>query len=416
MNNLYLKRKRSRENLLLTFLIIFKSTQASVLAFSPITTILVLMYAMYIFRKRKLKVDKVIIPFVLIYILVQFLYLFSFGANDFYLSTYILIKLIYAYLTIKCLAMDFFACYEKIIYKLAFISIPLFLLQLVNYDLLFKIIGFFQNNIPFLENRNDRFANSIFFTMESHGSIFRNSGFAWEPKGFVNFLVIAVIINLVNHNFKFNKRLIVLLIAVLTTTSTTGYLITFVLIPLFYIVNKRSSKVILFLFAMVPVLILVISLDFGVSKIQKEIDGRDEYKELLVDNRKFESRSLGRFPSFIVDFNDAVKRPFFGYGYNRDERTQSKYTKLVRVNGMSDHFATFGFVGFFLLLLTYYKGLRNYIRAYNLKFTWVLMIIIMSIYFASTLTSHPFWMMFYFLFLVKMDGDVLKEKYKKLFK
>jgi len=407
---------KTRENLLLTFLIIFKSTQASVLAFTPETTILCLLYAAYVFWKRGLKLDKFFIPFVLIYSLIQCYYYVSFGDNDFYLGFYILLKLVYAYLTIKCVGMDFFACYEKVVYKLAFISLPLFVIQLIDYDALFKVVGILQTNIPFLEYRNDRLANCIVFTLESHGSITRNSGFAWEPKGFANFLVIAILINLVNNRFRYNKRFLILALALITTTSTVGYLIFFVLIPGLYVFNSKSSKRFLFVIAAIPVVAGILSLDFGLSKIQKEYDGRNEYKELLADEREFEQRSLGRFPSFMLDLQDALKRPLFGYGYNRDERTQSDYTKLVRVNGVSDYFATHGFVGFFLLILTYYKSFKSFLSNHNYSGAWIIMLIIISIYFASTLTSHPFWMIFHFMFLVKMDPRLLVNKYQTMFR
>ena len=181
-------------------------------------------------------------------------------------------------------------------------------------------------------------------------------------------------------------------------------------------INSKSSKRFLFMFATIPIFAVILSLDLGISKIQKEIDGRHEYKELLADTREFKTRSLGRFPSFIVDFNDAVKRPFFGYGSNRAQRTQSAYTKLVRVNGVSDHFSTNGFVGFFLLLITYYKSFKAYLKCYNYSGAWVVMLIIITIYFASTLTSHPFWMIFYFMFLIKMNPSTLLHKYQLMFR
>jgi hypothetical protein len=374
------------------------------------------MYAAYVFWKRKMKLNKFVIPLVIGYVLVQCYYFVSFGTNDFYLGFYILLKLLYAYFTIRCVGMDFFGAYEKIVYKLALVSLPLFVIQLIDYNTLFKIIGLIQNNIPFLAYRNDRLANSIFFTLESHGSVYRNSGFAWEPKGFANFLIIAILINLINNRFNYNRRLLILGVALITTTSTLGYLILFGLIPLFYMINSRSSKRYLLLLAIIPITAGVLSLDFGLSKIEKEFEGRFEYKELLEDEREFEYRSLGRFPSFLVDLDDALKRPFFGYGYNRDQRTQSAYTKLVRVNGMSDYFATHGFVGFFLLLLTYYKSFKLYLDNCGYTGTWVIILMISFIYFASTLTSHPFWMVFHFMFAVKMDPQSLSNRYRSTFK
>ncbi|SMD44065.1 hypothetical protein SAMN00777080_2680 [Aquiflexum balticum DSM 16537] len=403
MASLFLSHKTYRENFILVGLILFKSTQASVLAFVPETTVMALIYASWVFYKRRLKVDNFIFILIYIYLALNLYYFISFKENDFFLSIYILIKMIYAYLTIKCVGASFFSIFEKITYYLALISLPLFIFQLLNYDLLFRLVGILQNNILYLEFRNDRFANFFIFTMESHGSILRNSGFAWEPKGFANFLVLAMLINLLNNNFKINRRFLIFSIALLTTTSTTGFIIAFAILPQIYIINvKRINKIVL-LPVLIFVLIFVLNLDLGYKKIDKEIAGRYEYKELLEDAREFETRSLGRFPSFIVDFNDFIKRPIFGYGFNATERTQSEYTKLVRVNGISDLLAIYGLFGFLLISIAHYKSLNNYLRYYRLKGKALIFLMFAFIYFASTLTSHPFWMMFYFFYLIKLN-------------
>ena len=415
MSNLFFSHKVYRENFILVALILFKSTQASVLAFAPETTIIVFIYAYWVFYKRRLKFDKIIIVVIFIFASLNIYYLISFGQNDFFLSFYILLKIIYAYLTIKIVKGSFFSIFEKITFYLALISLPLFIIQLLNYDLLFKFVGILQNNISFLEFRNDRFANIFIVTMESHGSIFRNSGFAWEPKGFANFLVLAMLINLLNNKFRINRRFLVFTIALLSTTSTTGFIIAFAILPLIYIINVERVNKIALLPVLSMVLLFVLNLDLGYKKIEKEISGRDEYKELLDDTREFEARSLGRFPSFIVDFNDFVKRPMFGYGFNPEERTQSEYTKLVRVNGISDLLATYGLFGFLLVSMAHYKSLRNYLNCYRLKGKVLVFLMFVVIYFASTLTSHPFWMMFYFLYLVKLNPFELPILNKLIF-
>ena len=410
--NSYLESKKYRQNLFLIGLIILKSTQASVLAFSPITTVLCFLYAWYVFIYRGCKFDKLIFQFVLVYVVINLCYYISLGSNNFVLAFYVLIKFLYAYMTIKIVQEDFFPIYEKIIYYLAFISLPLFVIQLINYKALFAVIGIVQNNIDFLNYRNDRFANLFFFTLESHGSVFRNSGFAWEPKGFANFLVLAILINVLNQGFKFNKRLIVFLLALITTTSTTGYLITFFLIPMFYLYNSKIKSSLLMFFLLVPISLFVLSLDFGYEKIKREIKGRDEYIELLEDDREFESRSLGRFPSLMVDVKDFLKKPIIGYGFNSDKRTQSAYTKLVRVNGFSDLLATFGAIGIIFFAYSYFKAFKSYISVFNYKGVFIILIIFFVIYFASTLTTHPFWLMLCFLFLINWDSDKIKLKYK----
>ncbi|MCR9014771.1 O-antigen ligase family protein [Aquiflexum gelatinilyticum] len=400
------------ENFILVCLIVFKSTQASVLAIAPETTIIVLIYSGWIFYKRRIKIDQFILVLVGLYFALNLFYYISFGSNNFFLSFYILLKMLYAYITIKIVRESFFAIYEKLIYFLVLVSLPLFLFQLINYELLFKIVGVLQNNISILEYRNDRLANIFIFTLESNGSLTRNSGFAWEPKGFSNFLLIAILINLVSNRFSINKRLIVFYLAIVTTLSTTGFLVAFVIFPIFFVLNTKSKKIVFYFLFFSALAIYVLSLEIGYEKIKREIDGRDRYIELLEDTREFETRSLGRFPSFILDFNDFLKRPVFGYGFNREERTQSEYTKLVRVNGVSDILAVYGIVGFSIIFYFTYKSFSSYLKIYNSRGSYLILSMVGVIYFASALTSHPFWMIFYFLFSINLRSYNLKCLYE----
>jgi hypothetical protein len=415
MKGLFWSHKVYRENFILVGILILKSTQASIIAISPVTTIIALLYSGWIAYKRRIKIDSFIFGLGFFYFALNIFYLASFGSNDFYLSFYIFLKLIYAYLTIKIVRESFFGIYEKIIYVLALVSLPLFLVQLINYDVVFNLVGFVNKTIPFLEYRSDRLANLYIFTLESHGSITRNAGFAWEPKGFANFLLVAIAFNLILNNFKLNKRLIIFYVALITTLSTTGLIVGFILIPIFFFINSKKSRSIKLLpLAIIPA-VYFLSLDIGFEKIKKEIEGRDRYIELLEDTREFEARSLGRFPSFIVDFNDFLKRPLFGYGFNREERTQSEFTKLVRVNGLSDILATYGLFGFSIIFLSTYKSFVTPLKLLDLKGNVILLGIILVIYFASALTSHPFWMMFYFLHAINLNKQNLRLSYHLTF-
>ena len=392
-----------KENFLITLLLLFKSSQASVLAFSPITTILFLIIVLVIFKNRKLKVDRLFINFSIIYFITLIVYFASFGWFDFTLSIYIYLKFLYAYLSIKIVGFSFFKNFQKIVYYGALISIPLFIIQLLFFDLLFDIVGIFQNNISFLSYRNNRFANIFFFSIEGYGAKLRNSGFMWEPKGYANILILAIIFNLIQNKFKLlNKRILVYLIALLTTFSTTGYLIFFTVLPLFFVVNKSIGVKMFSLIIIITGIFYISKLDFMFEKIKYESTLFNHHEKLLNQRKSYEggSISLGRIGSLVVDFNDFIKRPIFGYGYQRSERTQSEYVKLVRVNGFSDILATYGSVGIMFLLYSYNLLFKKLLRLYNLKGAYILLLSIFIIYFASAVTSHVFWMSLLFLHLV----------------
>tara|TARA_Y100000813_G_scaffold105483_1_gene75336 strand:- start:9982 stop:10923 length:942 start_codon:yes stop_codon:yes gene_type:complete len=309
---------------------------------------------------------------------------------------------LYAYLSIKNIGLDFFKNIVKIGYYGAIISLTFFFFQIINYDLTFKFVGFLQNSFDFLSFRNESFANNILFTVNSSAE-FRNSGFMWEPKGFANFLIISIFFQLVIGSFKvFNKKMLIMLIALITTFSTTGFIALFSLL-IFYFLNKNLKTSLIFF----PIFILFSSIiffnsDFLYDKIVYELSLTKEYENLLYQKKDYKDDvySLGRTGSFIVDINDLKNRPFFGYGFTRENRTQSDFVKLIRVNGLSDLLAVYGIVGFILYFYMHHIFLKKMQNQLNFKFAPIILITLIIIYTASTLTSHPLWMSFLFLSLV----------------
>tara|TARA_B100001121_G_C18686581_1_gene620986 strand:+ start:639 stop:1652 length:1014 start_codon:yes stop_codon:yes gene_type:complete len=326
---------------------------------------------------------------------------------DILLTGYNYLKFLYAYLSIKVIGYNFIKYIVNIAYYGSIISFPFYILQLLNYDLAFNLVGFFQNSFDFLSWRNDQMANNIIFTINSDGAL-RNSGFMWEPKGFANFVTIAIIFRLFMNNLVLNdKKILVLVLAVISTFSTTGILVLFLILT-FYFINKKA----IVLLSIFPIFLIIsynlfINSEILYKKILYEISLENEYK-MLLDKKDYESDvySLGRIGSLIVDFNDFLKKPIFGYGFTRENRTQSAYVKLVRVNGFSDLLAVYG-LGIFLFFYRYYVFLKL-LNTKKYKFLSILLISIICIYFASTLTGHPFWTSLLFLSLVIPNKNNLK--------
>ena len=392
--------KIKRENYLLLALIIFLSARANIIALHYSMLIIVFCYTTWLFIKRGREFQFSIMLLAGVYLLSLLVYYLSFGWVDVLRSLRMLLIFGMAYMAVRILGKNFLIGYERIVYYLAIVSIILFPLQLLAYNEMFKVVDLFSNIIPNFGGRlNLSFSNIIIFSINGDGAL-RNSGFAWEPKGFGNFLIIAIVINLVQNRFRINKRLVVFVLAVLTTFSTVAYLILFFLIPFFILLNTNKSYIFFFLPFVIVALILSIQLPFMQKKIELEWKNRYAYKELLNDSRFVNmERSLGRLPSLMLDVNDFLKRPVFGYGFQKKERTQSVYVDLVRVNGLSDWLAVFGTVGFLYLLLAHYYGFRKYLRHYNMKGQTILVAIILCIYFATNLMTFPFWTMLMFLFI-----------------
>jgi len=345
--------------------------------------------------------DKYTVSILIIYPIISFFYFLIFNTLEVFLSIRMFILLIMTIWILKLMRYNFLFTFEKILYFLTIIALIFYPVQLLSPDKTLILVSNISEYIPLTE-KDEEMKSFLIWGMDVDGGI-RNSGFAWEPKAFVNFLILGIIIRLIQNNLNFkDKRILIYTLAAITTLSTTGYLILFGLIPLFILFNKSPDKFFIYLIPATLIFIYIMQLDFMWDKIKMEWEGRYEYEKLLSDSRTFSKRSLGRTPSMMVDLIDFSKQPILGFGMQRDLRTQSVYTKLVRVNGLTDWIASFGIIGIILFIFGHYYGFKKYLSIYNLSGASILVVIIAVIYFATTVTTHLFWLCLMFLFTIQL--------------
>jgi len=398
-----MKIKKTTTNYLLTWIVVFITAMGNAITISNITLVMAMLFTMFIFFHRKEKIDRGFIYFTIVYFLILTIYIIKFHYVDLRgFREYI--KFIYAYMFIKLVYKDFFRLYTNIVYKLALISLPLYALQLVDYDMMKVFIGVIDHNIPFLDYREGWYENLFFFTLNDNG-MFRNSGFAWEPKGFGTFLTLAFMFNLFLNRFKFfDKKNIVYLLAMATTLSTATYVVFLVAVIPFFLSNKKITIRLFAFITVLPIIFIIFTqLDFMQKKIINEYMTRDKYVS-YVDARGYSgiSRSMGRFGSMILDYRDLEKEPFLGYGLYSDERTMFSVegVKLVRVNGLSDFTAKFGLIGLLFLIIGLFKSFKSISKQFRFKGYYMIPISILLTSFGSAILLTPMYLGLLFYFLV----------------
>ena len=62
---------RVSESFILTLLLVYNSTKASILAISPVTLVLSLILVLYLFKKKEKKIDKLFVNFSVLFFLVN---------------------------------------------------------------------------------------------------------------------------------------------------------------------------------------------------------------------------------------------------------------------------------------------------------------------------------------------------------
>jgi hypothetical protein len=391
--------KREKTDYILFLIAFFITAMANAITISNITLILAAFITLYFFLKRGYKFDKAFIYFSVAYLAILGIYLIKFGYLDLRVGREY-IKFLYGYILIKMIWRSLIPYFTKTVYILALISFPFYMLQLYDYEMAKSIVGILEHNIPLMDMREDWYENIFVFTLNDNG-IFRNSGFAWEPKGFGTFLILAMFFRLMQNNFKLiDKQIIVYFIAAGTTLSTATFSIFFFTIIPFYLYNKKISYKIISSLILIPIItITFFQVEFLKDKIVNEYNTRDKYVGYINDKSyDGKSRSLGRFGSFLVDFMDLKKEPLLGYGNQKFERTLFSVdgVRLVRVSGLSDYMAKYGIVGIIFLLTTFSITFKQFGKLYKFKGWYWIMIGVLLISFSSAVLFSPIYLMLLF--------------------
>ena len=363
------------------------------------------------FSLKNLKWDPFISFFLLIFTLIN---IFSYtinGDEDFTIRSFIgyYFRILIPYFLIKIFNHSFFEKFEKFIYYGALISLPCFLILIFD--------PFFYNNYLSEFNMSGElrtqvgYWNCFFYT--SHGGYenIRNDGFAIEPAHFGYLIGIALFHNLTVNNFKYNKRLIILTIAGLTTLSTTFY-ISLLFFFLFFLINKNISYSLKF-FMFSTFLILgfyIINSSVISEKFEKTNNSNDKVMKYGIDKIK-KGNSLNRFGAFEIESKNILSYPF-GHGVNNTGKIHAIDGEVIAgPNGLMALISFWGLTGFLFLFYTlkkyaeYLKYLYPYLKGY-----YLLPIIILVYLFSNSISRDILLWSILFFPLINMKNFHFNNK------
>lgn len=313
-----------------------------------------------------------------------------------------LCRIIIAAGVVSVLGKRFFSSFVDVVYILACISLPFYLIGLVLPSILEGILSLLQAAPNFFIIDQGEYtgwlrANFLVYTfsMERLG---QNHGFMWEPTAFAAVLLLTMLLHLTITGFKFDMRFWLLTLTFITTVSTTGF-IAMSLVVVYIFLNKESQSKILVMLLAVPFIIIVYNLDFMSGKIQRELDRGGDISEVNMD---LTSMGNSRLSSFIWDIKDFTTHPYFGLGIYEETRYKG-FQLLGSVNGISDTLSRFGIFGTLLFMLGYYYSFKRFASEYKCRGSWLILALLLVFSWAERLTLLPLFMAFQFY--VYMDVD-----------
>jgi len=337
--------KRS-DYLLIILLLIFSGNPITNFSFAEKYSLLIVTIIIIIAYRKEIKIN-FYKPFFIIASTLILLYLCQLATLHFvswlagfrYIVTILFAGIVYYLLADRFSFMFFIA-----IYYISLLSFVMFIL-----------INLLHLPIPGIPFTYQRTIYIIYTYLGDPTHALKNSGMFWEPGAFAGILMMCIGLNVKDLSFlwKTHKtKVVVVILALLTTQSTTGY-ITFFITSIYYILFFVKNPLIKV--AIIPAIFAISILAYkNADFLQEKIKDQSE-KTSILGRGEF---SNSRFGSFVFDLHYIKKHPLIGNGFS-DITRYADHPFLIgmhlgHANGFSNYMACLGIpFMFFYLLLTF---------------------------------------------------------------
>lgn len=328
--------------------------------------------------------------------------------------------IIIAYIHVRVYGQKMFVLYENIMVKFSQISLILWGFAVILPGVASSLFHLFPetgygNNVFYLFNWMDPVKGQV-------SLLLRNAGCSWEPGRFAIMVALAILVNLSRNGIKFkgNKNVVYLLLALLSTQSTTGFSVVILLYIIFYIKCFSTKYVIATVFLVIPIIIGLFSLDFMGDKIKKQLDIKSELDQMQTSidwmNKTREDGeyafSANRFPAMVLEFDNVLHDPILGYGRNIKNSYFSKHvsTHITLTGGIIKLFGQYGIpLGVFFYYILYKSSIAFALNA-NLKRKFALFLSILLFSISYITFCIPIFTAFWFYGYFKKDESIYNHE------
>jgi hypothetical protein len=360
-------------------------------------------FALIAFVFTNQRFDKFIFILIGFFIAINYVSGFFFGAFDYYTLFGYMLRLTAPYLIIKVINIKLPDIFPKFALFMAIFSLPFYLIQMIDYRILLNLFPFFEQISTEIRLSVGKY-NMFFHTMDIN-SINRNNGFLWEPGGFGYFIGLAVTLLMLKSKFKFNSKIITLILIGLTTFSTTYYIFIIILLFFTFAATFRKQKwTILFFPVLIFMVYFLFNQDFMKEKIATNLEATTEINTSARLGR--EQDKLGRMGNFKVEITEFIRFPA-GHGINMNGRVKTLAGDIASGPcGLSHHIARWGILGIFFLFialrkLTTYTSLR-----YQLKPSFFLSMSLLLFLFSNPIDRDTILTSLLFLPFISNNGVI----------
>lgn len=314
--------------------------------------------------------------------------------HPFFMSTYF-IYFIIAWWLISYYKMNIFIKYENIMYVLTIISLVFYVIHNSFLGgLLNEIILSFDMSENLFPEKN--YASILFYSLRSFDDNYlfiRNQGFTWEPGPFSCYIALAIFFNLIRNNLKLidKKKLIIFLIGIISTQSTTGFVMLFTIIIWLYLSNQKNKFIRSF---GVSTLILVFVIIFNnISFLQEKIisEFEQDVTQVVENSVTYDAKyNPGRFASLQLALIDFQNYPLLGIGGNKNLRYAAQEgANVSTISGIGMIMTQYGVVGLSLFLFMLFRTGNWLSKGYSFNSFMIFPLLFLIISFSFDIIQTP---------------------------
>ena len=259
------------------------------------------------------------------------------------------VRLLFPFLVVMLLARQYFDIFDRWVVRLTGLSLVAFSLSLIVpgvFLTLSEVAG------PLFVFRGESAVQGLavggwdrlnlgFFTF-APDIRFRNHGFMWEPGALGVILNVTLALQLVRGKERFDWQKVILILGILSTVSTTGY-IALIVNAAYWISRRRGWGPVVSLFCMAAAGVGSTYVGFLLPKLISEFQLGADYAERGVN------WTLTRYASFVFDSRDFLDHPLLGRGIFMENR-YTGHLFLPSNNGLSDFAVRYGVFGIVVVL------------------------------------------------------------------
>jgi len=371
------------------------------------------MLSAFVFLMRKRQFDGFFWFTMVIFVSLEVLILTWFPKGDLMTLFGTIVRVGFAYFTVRAVGPKFIRVYVNILVVSALISFVFYLLTFyppITNAIISKVAVYFKPIFELNERRYAYTPNIIVFNYNpDHVRWFRNSGPFWESGAFGVYLNIALLFNLVVEKKLFSRKNIILIIALLTTISTGGFLSLFFFLFTYFMLRKDVRYKYIYI---IVVGVVAVYGFFNMSFMEDKI-----LQNIKVSGYNTHSR-IG---SAVADLKVFQLSPYIGTGRslaNRSDLSLSVGSAEHRNNGVTGFLSEYGIFMFLFVFGSYWYSFKKYVK-YHYRFpnvnslAWGMFITLIIIGFSQRIFMFPFAFSLMFVHLLDFSNkdylDTLDE-------